>query len=411
MSETVDVLIVGAGPAGLAAAVEIARAGFGVRVVDRERELGGVPRHCFHLGFGWFDLRRMLSGPGYARRRVELAQRAGAELQSETTVLGWSGDRTLKLTSPRGLEEVSARAVLLATGCRERPRAARLVAGDRPRGVLTTGSLQQLVHLEHLEVGKRAVVVGAEHVSFSAVQTLRGANVQVAAMVTEHPMHQTHPLYRMLVATGRVPILCSTEIARVIGRGRVEGVELRDRTSGARQTIACDTVVFTGEFTPEHELARLGGLAIDPGTHGPAVDGALRTSREGVFAAGNLLHGAEMADTAALEGRAAAREMIDYLRTGNWPKPETRIPITVAAPLAWISPNVITVGTPPPRGHFVLRTREVLSGATVELRQGDRVLASRRFRRLVPHHWFHLPGELDLGSSTAHLSLSVAGKA
>ena len=129
----VDVLIVGAGPAGLAAAAELRRLGIGrVLVAEREETPGGVPRHCAHTGFGLRDLHRVMAGPGYARRYADAAARAGADIRAGTTVTGWAGPRTVTMTSARGLETVSAAAVLLATGCRERPRPARLVPGDRP---------------------------------------------------------------------------------------------------------------------------------------------------------------------------------------------------------------------------------------------------------------------------------------
>ena len=191
-TDRVDVLIVGAGPAGLAAATALADAGEKVLVLDREAELGGIPRHASHVGYGIIDLRRVLTGPGYARHYVRAAERAGAALRSETTALSWAGERTLLCTSPRGRFEITARAIVLATGCRERPRAARLVPGSRPGGVFTTGSLQQYVHSRGLPVGTRAVIVGAEHVSFSAVMTLRRADVRVVAMVDEQPRHQTY---------------------------------------------------------------------------------------------------------------------------------------------------------------------------------------------------------------------------
>jgi NADPH-dependent 2,4-dienoyl-CoA reductase/sulfur reductase-like enzyme len=174
----VDALVVGAGPAGLAAATALARAGMSAIVVDREAELGGIPRHTDHVGYGTRTFHRLLRGPAYARAWVSRAERAGVDLRPATTVTGWAGGdaacREVTTTSPAGTATIRAGAVLVATGTRERPRPARLVPGARPAGVLTTGALQQLVATRQ-PVGRRAVVIGAEHVSFSAVLTLRHA--------------------------------------------------------------------------------------------------------------------------------------------------------------------------------------------------------------------------------------------
>src|SRR5262249_17865706 len=156
------------------------------------------------------------------------------------------GPTTLAVTSPGGIESIAADAVLLATGCRERPRSARLVPGTRPAGVLTTGALQQLVPLGRERGGRRAGVIGAQHVSFSAVLTLREAGCEIVAMVTEHPAHQTYGALRWLAAPG-VPILGSSRLAGIAGARRVESVVVTSVRDGTSRVVACDTVVFTGD--------------------------------------------------------------------------------------------------------------------------------------------------------------------
>ena len=259
------VVVVGGGPAGLACAVELRRLGAEVLVLDREATAGGIPRHCAHQGFGVRDLHRSLSGPRYARRWVELARETGARVEEETTVTGWSAGDALEVTSPAGRRELRADAIVLATGCRERPRSARLVPGSRPDGVLTTGQLQQLVELGG-EVGRRALVVGAEHVSFSAVATLAHAGTEVVGMVTELPRHQSLALFRLGVALRyRAPLWTRTAVSGIYGHPRVEEVELLDVDGGSTRRVACDTVVFTADWIPDHELAALAGLELDPG--------------------------------------------------------------------------------------------------------------------------------------------------
>ncbi|MDX6391100.1 MAG: hypothetical protein QOJ73_2163 [Streptosporangiaceae bacterium] len=416
-----DVLIVGGGPAGLAAAVELRRAGAGrVLVVDREAAAGGIPRHCLHTGYGLRDLHRLLDGPAYARRYADAAAAAGAEVRAASTVTGWTGQHVVTVTSARGVETVEATAVLLATGCRERPRTARLVPGDRPAGVMTTGELQQRVYLGGQRLPGRAVVVGAEHVSFSALVTLAHAGAEVVALVTEHPKHQSYPAFSAAARLRwHVPVWTSTAVRRVAGQRRLAGVELADTRSGATRFVRCDTLVFTGDWIPDHELARLAGLAIDPGTRGPAVDTTLETSAPLVFAAGNLVHAAETADVAALGGRHAARHILAAL-AGPPPAAAARVVVTVAPPLSWISPNAIRAtaalpagrGLPPaqpPRGRFLLRCGEFRRAARIEVRQDGRVLARSRPASLVPGRPAHLAGgwvaQVDPGGGPVRVAL------
>jgi thioredoxin reductase len=386
----VSVVVVGGGPAGLACAIELRRLGVSdVIVLDREQGAGGIPRHCAHQGFGARDLHRLLSGPSYARRYVELARRAGVEVRAETMVTGWTGDGALEVTRPDGRETLRGATVVLATGCRERPRAARLVPGSRPDGVYTTGLLQQLAQ-QRLPIGTRALVVGAEHVSFSALMTLAHAHVHVAGMVTDLPRHQSLPFAGTAATLRyRVPLWTRTEVAEIRGRERVEEVELRELDTGRVRTVACDTVVFTADWIPDHELAVSAGLELDEGTRGPRVDTSLRTSRPGVFAAGNLVQGAEPADVAALEGRhVAVAGIAPWLQKRDWP---AAVHVSCLAPLAWISPNAVADAAPPPRDRFPLRAGTFLERPRIEIRQDGRLLWKGTVRRLAPGRSTALP--------------------
>ena len=407
------VAIVGGGPAGLAAATELRRLGVGeVVVIEREAEAGGIPRHARHQGFGLRDLRRPLSGPAYARRYVELARAAGVELLLETMATGWSDDGALELTSPGGRSTLQPAALVLATGCRERPRSARLVPGSRPEGVMTTGMLQQLVYLQGLPAGRRALVVGAEHVSFSAIMTLAHGGARTVALCTELPRHQSLAAFRLgALARYRVPVWTRTRVSAIRGRPRVEEVELTDLAGGGTRAVACDTVVFTDDWIPDHELAAMAGLKLDPLTRGPAVDAGLRGSSAGVFAAGNVVHGAEQADVAALGGRHVAAGVARYLHDGDWPA--VRVPIVCQPPLGWIAPNAVAGAEEPPRGRFALRAREFLRAPRIEIAQGDRVLWSGRVPRLMPGRSARLPhawtGEVDPAGDPVVCGLRPSG--
>ncbi|MGW3726305.1 NAD(P)/FAD-dependent oxidoreductase [Streptomyces sp. NPDC000851] len=374
----VDVLVVGAGPAGLVAAARLATAGVGrVEVLDREQRAGGVPRHCAHGGFGTWS--RPLTGPAYARLLADAAVHAGAAVRTGVTALDWAGPLALTTVGPGGPETITARAIVLATGARERPRTARLVPGTRPVGVYTTGELQQAVHLHRQPVGTRAVVVGAQDVSYAAADTVRAAGADVVAMVTELPRAQTVSVRALEARLRRgIPLLTDTTVIELLGHGRLSGVRVRHR-DGRTATLPCDTVVFTGDFVPDHELARRGGLPLDPGTRGPAVDGALRTARPGVFAVGSVLHAVESAATAAREGAHAAEAVLAALVGAEWPD---GVPLTVDPPLRWIAPNRVT---PADRHPYVLRTAALLTRPVLHVTQDGRLLHRRPLRSAVPH--------------------------
>jgi thioredoxin reductase len=385
-------VIIGGGPSGLAAAIELRNLGIEpVTVIERELEAGGIPRHSDHTGFGLRDLRTVLSGPRYASRYRELAEELAVEVMTETMVTGWEGQLRLKLTGPDGRREVEPPAVVLATGCRERPRSARLVPGSRPAGVMTTSTLQQLVYLRGQRVGRRAVIVGAEHVSFSAVATLAHAGASIVCLVTELPKHQSLAAFRAGAAVRyRAPVWSRTAVSAIHGAERVESVELTELDSGLTRSVDCDLVIFTADWIPDHELAVMAGCDLDPGSLGPLVDPALRTTRPGVFAAGNLIHPAETADICALDGRHVARSVAAYLRGAReWP---SRVRVIARDPVAWVAPNLLLLaGQDPPRDRFLLRSREFVRRARIGVAQDGRELWRGRVGRLIPGRSAHIP--------------------
>ena len=394
-----QVLIVGAGPSGLTAAAALApRLPPGqVVVLDREPTAGGIPRHSDHTGYGIRDLKRVMTGPAYARHLVSAALAAGARIHTETMVTGWADDRTVEITSPRGRTTISADAVVLATGARERPRSARRIPGTRPHGVYTTGQLQNIVHLHHGTVGDRAVVVGGELVSWSAVVTLREAGARTVAMISQYPRVES---YAAFTIPGRalfhVPVHTRSVVTQIVGRPRVEAVEIKDLDTGERSLIGCDTVIFTGDWVPDHELARSAGITVDPGTQGPLVDTALRTDRPGVFAVGNLLHPVDTADVAALDGRHVAATVLAHLGGRTWPAPEEGIALRVDAPLRWVAPTLLRVGDPaPPRRRLLTWTDELHLRPVVEAVQADRVIGRRTlWWPAAPGRVFRIPSSL-----------------
>ena len=400
--EHVRVAIVGGGPAGLTAAAALAPAVDGdVLVIEREAEAGGIPRHSHHPGYGVRDLHRFMSGPGYARTLEANARDARARIETEAMVTAWDGPRRLIVTSPLGRRIVEADAVVLATGARERPRAARLIPGDRPAGVHTTGQLQTMVHAGAADLGTRAVVVGAELVSWSAVLTLRHAGCRTIAMTTVHTRSEAYAAFRL---PGRLlldaPVFTATRLVSIHGRERVEAVVVEHLGTGVRRTIDCDTVVLTGDWIPDHELARSGGVQLDAGTRGPLVDARLRTSVPGVFAAGNLLHPVDTADGAALDGRHVAASVRSWLAHPEQPGCGG-VRIVPTGPIRWTSPQLVdTDGGAAPRGDLLLWVDEFHRFPRVRTSQGGRLLAEARTAwPAAPGRVFRVPWSLVAGAN------------
>jgi thioredoxin reductase len=330
-------------------------------------------------------------------------------LETDAMVTGWAGDRALQVTSPRGVRTVTADAVVLATGARERPRPARLVPGDRPDGVFTTGQLQTLVHLHHGKVGSRALIVGAELVSWSAVLTLRESGCTTVAMVSSYPRSEAYAVFRL---PGRFltdgPVFTSSRIVDIRGKHRVQSAVVENLESGVRTTVDCDTVVFTGDWIPDHELSRTGGLEMDPATRGPLVDASLRTSRDGVFAVGNLLHPVDTADGAALDGRHVSGAVTRWLRHRDRPAKSVRV--RTAGPLRWVTPQLISPGAgAAARGDLLFWVDEYRRLPRLRAAQDGRTLATKRTAwPAAPGRIYRAPWSLVAGVDPAGGDVTVS---
>ena len=335
--ESCDVAIIGAGPSGLSAATMLKKSGIQrIVVLEREAEAGGIPRHCGHPPFGIREYQRVLTGPAYAKKLVETAQSAGVNIALKTTVTMLGSGGELSIVSPAGLRKLTAKRVLLATGIRETPRSARLVSGNRALGICTTGALQSMVYLKNRIPFRRPVVVGTEIVSFSALLTCRDASFQPVAMLEEKLRPSVRwPIYELTRWFG-VPLYLQTEIINILGNERVEAVQVSDKNGKVRD-IACDGVLFTGQYTPESNLARISHLTLDSETNSPDVDEFGRCSDPVYYAvgnvvqppcnqakvpiyyvAGNLPNPVDNAGQCWSQGRAAAKNIVKDL-AGNLP--------------------------------------------------------------------------------------------
>lgn len=389
-----DVVVIGAGPAGLAAATELRRQGVArVLVVDREAEAGGIPRHCAHSPFGLREFRRLLTGPAYARRLVRTAEAAGVEIRTRVTVAAirpgaGAGGPELDVSTPEaGLGVIRARRVLVATGVRETSRAQRLIGGTKPGGVLSTGALQGLVHLDRLKPFSRPVVLGTELVSFSALLTCRQAGIRPVAMIEPGQGTVARWPAALLPRLLGVKLLTGTGLLTIEGRDRVTAVTLRD-ADGAERVIETDGVIVTGRFRPEATLFAGSHLARDPQTGGPVIDEFGRCSDPTVFAAGNLLRPVETAGWSWKEGRRTGRAIALDL-AGRLPAAGGLAVAVAGAPLRFALPQLIAGGKPGLRvhDHIQFRVDSRVAGRLVLTDDGREIwsqrLRSRPERRIL----------------------------
>jgi thioredoxin reductase len=284
-----DVIIIGAGPSGIAAALELKMWGVNnVIILERETQAGGATRHCGHPPFGIREYKRILTGPVYAKKLAETATKKGIHIAFSHSVTELAPGGHLTVASPAGTKQLAARRVLIATGIRETPRSARLVSGDRALGICNTGTLQSMFYLKKLIPFRNPVVVGSEIVSFSALSTCKKAGIQPVAMLEESDRPTVRSPIHYATRYFNVPLLLNTRISKIIGHDRVEAVQIVNQF-GAVKTLTCDGILFTGKFTPESTLARMGHLVLNAATDSPAVDATGRCSDPTYYAAGNVV--------------------------------------------------------------------------------------------------------------------------
>jgi thioredoxin reductase len=402
---SLDVAVIGGGPAGISASLELSKSSSMRRVAlfECDEELGGMPRSC-HVFFGMRDRKRLYTGPAYARKLDRLVRNTPVQIHTGARVLDViPGDQAtshrVDVLSPQGLTSYESRFVLLATGCFESSRSTRLIPGARPSGIYTTGTLQQLVNLHHLKPGRRAVIVGSEHVAFSSVLTLWRAGVSIAAMLEEGRELQTYPwVASPMSRVFGFPIYKRASIKAILGNKRVEGIELRGKENQEPFQLECDTVVITGRFRPDSSLIDDTSIEQDPFTLGPKVDMNFMTSVPNIFAAGNVLRGADMHDLCALEGRLAARSVLKRLDTVEDGK-SSFVRLRAERPIRYVVPQEIA---PPQiqRGLFsklfpwpAIQLERTLINPVIEALSGKTKIWKASFRKLTANTRIPLPVE------------------
>ncbi|MCL2852108.1 MAG: NAD(P)/FAD-dependent oxidoreductase [Defluviitaleaceae bacterium] len=317
----VDIAIIGAGPAGLAAAVAAYDAGAAdILILDRDSSLGGILNQCTHEGFGEYTFGEVLDGPAYAERCAKLVVERGIRTMQDTIITDLTPERVLTAVNSHGLHKISARSIVLATGCRERGRGVLGIAGDRPAGVLTAGTAQKLVNTYGLVPGREIVILGSGDIGLIAARLLTINGARIKAVVERNPQSPglAGNIEQCLDAFG-IELRLSHNVTRIEGRERVTGVyvakvgENMQSIPGTEELIPCDTLLLSVGLIPENELASRAGVRLDARTGGAVVDETCRTSVPGVFACGNAVRVHQLVDNVYEEGALAGRHAAQYV--------------------------------------------------------------------------------------------------
>lgn len=435
-TQAFDVVVIGGGPAGMAAALAAHKAGARVAIVEREQHLGGILRQCIHPGFGLSHFKQELTGPEYAQRFIDQVCETDIVLFLDSMVLGidsgedtGAGDpstgeaagsaavHTVTLMSPAGMLQLTGRAVVLAMGCRERTRSEIKIPGSRPAGVFTAGLAQRYINIENLKPGSHAVILGSGDIGLIMARrcTLEGISVEGVYELMPYANGLRRNVKNCLEDFG-IPLHLSTTVTRVIGHDRVEAVEVSqvdERLApipGTERVVPCDTLLLSVGLIPENELSVAAGVELDPRTRGAVVDQSLQTGVPGIFACGNVLHVHDLADNVTTESERAGAAAAAYaLGTGAGAVPDCELTVSPAGIAGYALPGRITTVT---LTRLNFRVRRPVDAARVRILADGEELFAGKVRAFKPSvmESFPLPAKviqraLDLGTSEIVLSV------
>lgn len=320
-----EIVVIGGGPAGLAAAYAAWQKGVqSICIIERDREMGGILNQCIHNGFGLHRFKEELTGPEYAGRYIEMLQSTGVEVRLDTMVLEISQEKEVHIISTKGYEILQAQAIVLAMGCRERTRGAIAIPGTRPAGIFTAGAAQRYLNMEGYMVGKRVVILGSGDIGLIMARrmTLEGAKVLACIEVMPYSGGLNRNIVQCLQDFD-IPLYLSHTITDIQGEQRVERVVVsqvdaqRQPVAGTEMTFDCDTVLLSVGLIPENEISRAAGLQMDARTNGPVVYANMETSQSGIFACGNVVHVHDLVDFVSAESERAGESAADFVTQKN----------------------------------------------------------------------------------------------
>jgi thioredoxin reductase len=410
-----DVVVLGGGPAGLAAALASFNEGMNTLIIERENRLGGILKQCIHDGFGLIKFKEKLTGPEYAQRYVDKVLACQMPVLLSTFVLtvekAGTGFVITLVNAAQGVEQIKTRSLILATGCRERTAKQVFINGTRPAGVFTAGTAQHLVNIEGYLPGKKCVILGSGDIGLIMARrlTLEGAQVLAVYEAKSTPSGLSRNIAQCL-NDFHIPLHLSTTITRVFGDNRVEAVEIAQvdenmrPIKGTEQVISCDTVILSVGLIPENEIADMLGVEIDAATKGPVVDQNFMTSVEGVFSCGNALHVNDLVDYVSESGEIAGANAAQYVREAT---PRQLAEIKMSPDFLYVVPQQININSSNRKAVLYFRSREVRENMRVTIKSGDQVLLSKRYVILRPPEMERVGLEIKDGLASNQIEITM----